>query len=80
MHMWSSSSGSTQVGSTIMRKTYGRKFLGDAIGEGDSVKSSQNDGMASLYFLVATHEYAGLEQVLVWRGTQVRGYYACMLR
>ena len=62
MHMWSSSSGSTQVGSTIMRKTYGRKFLGDAIGEGDSVKSSQNDGMASLYFLVATHEYAGYEE------------------
>ena len=45
-----------------MRKTYGRKFLGDAIGEGDSVKSSQNDGMASLYFLVATHEYAGYEE------------------
>ena len=62
MHMWSSSTGSTQVGSTILRKTYGRKFLGDAIGEGDSVKSSQNDGMASLYFLVATHEYAGYEE------------------
>ena len=29
-----------QVGSTILRKTYGRKFLGDAIGEGDSVNAT----------------------------------------
>ena len=62
MHMWTSTSGTTQVGSSILRKTYGEKFLGDSIGVGNSVKSSQHDGMASLYYLVATHEHAGYEE------------------
>ena len=62
MHMWTSTFGTTQVGSSILRKTYCEKFLGDSIGVGNSVKSSQHDGMASLYYLVATHEHAGYEE------------------
>lgn len=61
-HLWAATSGNTQVGSTIIRKTYGEKFLGDNINAGESVKSSQNDGMMSVYYLITTHESAGYEE------------------
>ena len=58
-HIWTTMSGSTQVGSTILRKTFAEKFLGDVLNDDVSVKSTKNDGMMSIYWLLTVHESAG---------------------
>ena len=61
--LWGATAGSNQAtGSTIVRKTYGEKFLGDSMDSGESVKSSVNDGMMTVYYLITTHESAGYEE------------------
>ena len=58
-HLWTSMNGSTQIGSTILRKTFAEKFLGEVLDADVSVKSSRNDGMMSIFWLLTVHESAG---------------------
>lgn len=57
--LWSAMNGATQIGSTILRKTFAEKFLGDVLDMEVSVKSSRNDGMMSIFWLITVHESAG---------------------
>ena len=68
-HIWNSSAGNSQLGSQILRKTFGEKFLGDFLNTEASIKSSKHDGMMSVFYLVSIHASAGYQERARLRST-----------